>query len=432
MGAKLDKYSPITTKHIFIISYKLALKKDNYENPLYIVKNCMKKINFNETDLEGNNMAHFITHSRIISRKGDYEIEKFILSQYDMWSQININKKSVLDYITKLDFDKYHIFVKNRPSILNKSMDEKWYKYLKKLEIKDIDMDVNMIKAPYAHSNTFQAKFSDMGIFGMYLSEKYKDLYFPIYNGDDVKPDWNDDIILPDELLRNYNNFPWLIIWNDDKNYWIHPHLSKIILENKDKYKISIVFLSLRLPDGGLHACLVLYDFVNNVIQRFDPYGNTIIIDGKLDEVLKKELTKDLDMDYCSPECYFGVAGFQTLSDENNEMNEKLGDFGGYCLAWCLWYTEHKLNNLNVEPKQLIKKTINKFMSLNIRPMEYIRNYANYINIYRMKYLEEIGIPVNLTSNERLPFNYIYMINKTLINNSKGKQLLINQLLINQ
>ena len=49
-------------------------------------------------------------------------------------------------------------------------------------------------------------------------------------------------------------------------------------------------------------------------------------------------------MKYCSPECYFPVSGFQTLSDENNIMNQKMGDFGGYCLAWCIWYVEHKLN----------------------------------------------------------------------------------------
>ena len=32
-------------------------------------------------------------------------------------------------------------------------------------------------------------------------------LYMPIYKGDDVIPDWNDDMLLPDELLRYNNNY---------------------------------------------------------------------------------------------------------------------------------------------------------------------------------------------------------------------------------
>ncbi len=427
VGTKLNRYSPITAKHLFIISYKLALKKDNYDNPMYILKHTMKDIDFNETDHEGNNMAHFILRSRMVSRKGNYEIEKYILDKYDDWNRLNIHKKSPLDYIVNLDYNMYHKFVTNRPSNINKNMDKKWYKYIKKLKIKDNDIDVNLIASPYSHSNMFQARFTDMGIFGMYLSEKYKSLYFPQYSGTDVTPDWNDDIVLPDELLRTYNNFPWIIIWNNENNYWIHPHLNKLMNDNMNKYKIGIVFLSMRLPDGGLHAGLILYDFTKNTIERFDPYGNTIALDGKMDELFQEKLTKNTNMTYCSPECYFPVSGFQTLSDENNIMNEKLGDFGGYCLAWSLWYIEHKINNLNVDSKDLVRKTINRFMNLNIRPMEYIRNYANHISIYRLEYLKRIGVPYNITSNENLPFNYVNLVNRILINNAKGKQIkLIN------
>jgi len=280
----------------------------------------------------------------------------------------------------------------------------------------------------------FQARFTDIGIFSIYLKEKYKDLLFmPIYKGKDVVPDWNDDMLLPDNMLYYNNNFPWIIIWNDEKNYWIHPHLNELINKNKNrtkgdalhskeqlgsgsKYNAAFSFISMRLPDGGLHAALMFYDFTRNQIQRFDPYGNTSVIDGQMDEIFKEKLAKPTGMDYCGPDCYFPVSGFQTLSDENNSMNQKMGDFGGYCLAWSIWYIEHKMINLKVEPKDLIRKTINKFMKMNVKPMEYIRNYANFISKFRIEYLKKIGVPENVASNENLNNMYTSIINKSIIN----------------
>ncbi len=62
---------------------------------------------------------------------------------------------------------------------------------------------------------------------------------------------------------------------------------------NKNKksgthYDAATVFLSLRLPDGALHASLIFYDFTRNQIQRFDPYGDTTILDGQMDEIFKQ------------------------------------------------------------------------------------------------------------------------------------------------
>ena len=144
-------------------------------------------------------------------------------------------------------------------------------------------------------------------------------------------------------------------------------------------------------------------------------------IDAVFDSVsiattFKEKLAKPTGMSYCGPDCYFPVSGFQTLSDENNALNQKMGDFGGYCLAWSIWYTEHKMINLKVEPKDLIRKIINKFMKMNIKPMEYIRNYANYISKFRLGYLKKIGVPENVASNENLNNMYTNIINKSIIN----------------
>jgi len=413
-GNKLDIYSPYTGNHIFVMAYKLGINNNNYKLANIILP-ILDKHNYLETDTKGNNLIHFILKSRLETNKGDYNIESTLLKNYKEWDKPNMDKKTPFDYIVQLDYKKYHKFISNKFSEKSHT-NKKWQKYLTNLPtVNNNDNDIKLIETPYAHSNMFQSRFTDIGIFCIYLKEKYKDLYLPQYNGKDIMPNWNDDMILPDDLLKTYNNFPWLIIWNNEKNYWIHPKLNKLMKKNMKKYKCGFVILSMRLPNMGLHAALIFYDFTRNVIERYDPYGDTEIMDGMMDEILKQHLTRGLNMKYCSPGCYFPIAGFQTISDENNIMNQKMGDFGGYCLAWCIWYVEHRIININIEPYMLIKKTINKFMKMNIKPMEYIRNYANHISKFRIAYLKNIGIPEQITTNEIINNNYKNIIYKSII-----------------
>ena len=409
-GVTLNQYTPISTSHIFIVSYKLALKTNNYSNALYILKNVVNVNNnhcvyCSETDSHGDNLIHFILKSRILHKKGSAAIEHMLLSKYTLWTKRNLDKVSPLDLITSLDYDKYHKYVKSLDT--NNYSDYsnlKWRKYINKLPKQKTSDNIKMIKSPYTHANMFQSRFTDTAIFCFYLREKYKNLYLPIYEGK-YKANLNEDFKLPDDMLTEYNNFPWLIVWNSPTKYWVHPKLNELINTNKTKYKYAFVILSLRLPHDGLHATLILYDFKRKLIERFDPYGNTTILDPLMDNILKARLTKDLDFTYISPSVYFPVSGFQTLSDENNNMNQKMGDFGGYCLAWCFWYVEHRLLNSKANPSDLIRKTLNKFMNMKIKPMEYIRNYGNMISQYRLEYFKKIGLGEHIGSNENLTDN---------------------------
>jgi hypothetical protein len=93
------------------------------------------------------------------------------------------------------------------------------------------------------------------------------------------------------------------------------------------------------------------------------------------------------------------VAGFQTVSDELNPYKQKHGDFGGYCLAWCSWYIEHRILNIHVKPKDLVTKLIKKIASDKYTFMEYIRNYANKLNDTRTEHLIKAGLDKNIISN---------------------------------
>lgn len=417
-GQSLDRYSPLSTNHIFIISYNLGIKTNNFTNCRYILKHVMQNHDFTETDVNGDNLIHFILETRLETTKGDIVIEHDLLSRYNDWTQMNMNKITPLDLIVSLDYS-YHKYVKtivgkvDIDTIENK----KWKRYIQKIvkTSKQIVPKIKMINTAYTHSNMFQSRFTDTAIFAFYLTNKHKSLYLPIYH-DKFTATFPSDLKLPDDSLNSFNNFPWLIVWNSSDKYWIHPQLNNLIkiASQANLYKYSFVILSLRVPNDGLHATLILYDFTRKIIERFDPYGNTSILDKNMDEILEKELTSNLDFKYVSPSAYLPVSGFQTLSDENNLINQKMGDFGGYCLAWCFWYIEHRLLNNKVEPKNLVRKTLNKFMSMKIKPMEYIRNYSNSISFYRLKFFKKIGLNEKIGSNENLTddeheilFNYI-------------------------
>ena len=421
-----DAYTPINTYHIFSLAYNKGLIENDFTMSKYILNKIIDDHNFNETNKDGDNLAHFILKTRVNKFAGDYGIEKKILSNYKNWTQVNIDNETPLDYIVNLDYDKYSDFVKgaqiNKSYKIGKIEDKKWEKLIKKLpKIKDDSKEIKLSSAEYSHGNIFQARFTDIAIFSYYLDNKYKNLYLPRYSGKIKALVYSNGIKYPDNMLKNYHNFAWLIIWNDKDNYYIHPHLNDCINSQKNTNKdYAFCILSLRLPNDGLHASLVVYDFKRNIIERFDPYGNTTSIDRDMDNILEEELTWNTGFKYYSPSRYFPVAGFQTLSDENNNMNMKLGDFGGYCLAWSIWYIEHRLANNSIEPKVLIRKTLNKFMGMKLKPHEYIRNYANMLNKERVSWLVKTGIPENLTSNEIIPMPYLVKIRENIIKENEA------------
>ena len=417
---KFDYYTPINTFHIFKTAYNKGLVSNNFEMAEYILNNIISSHNFEETDKYGNNLAHFILTSRIKNKRGSRKIEEKILKKYKGWDNVNVQNETPRILIDKIGgnykkFLSYKGRNNSKNNSKNKSKKKSSRKKSKKSSKNEDNINLNENKYEYTHSNKFQARFTDIAIFFDYIKNKYKNVYIPTYDGKYDSKDVDEDLVFPDGLLYRYNNFPWLLVWNDKNNYFIHPKLNMLIKKNKKKYDIAVLLLSMRLPNGGLHATLVIYDFKRNIIERFDPYGNTTLLDKDIDIVFKKELTYGKNVKYCDTSCYFPVAGFQTISNEENMYNQKMGDFGGYCLAWCLWYIEHRLKNLKANPKILVRKTLNRLMEMKLKPDEYIRNYANNINNVRVEYMKKIGIPENVISNEMMPNNYIKILNDSII-----------------
>jgi hypothetical protein len=263
---------------------------------------------------------------------------------------------------------------------------------------------------------------NDVGVYLIYLADTYPNLLIPNITsspGQLTNLTWSGSFPFADGIIAKNPIFPWIIsYYSSSDECYIHPYLNNIINSTRrDKNKrFGAVFMSINY-DYILHANIIIYDFDNMTVERFEPYGNTSNVDGELDNILEEELTWNTGLRYLRPGNYLPWAGFQTISDENNALNKKAGDYGGFCLAWCLWFLETKLINPTVDSKTLVEKLINKMRKLDMKFSEYIRNYSTKINEKRIKYLELIGMNTKSISN----------VNLTMEDNQKLTNYLIDK-----
>ena len=251
---------------------------------------------------------------------------------------------------------------------------KKWINELKKLDNFELDNTIKLDLEKYQHQNKFTATILDVVIYFIYLSNKYKNLYIPkTYSPINVNIDYS-----------------WIINYEKNK-IDIDPNLNTIInnIRRNKKYDYAVLFLGQTLDNNLKHANIILYDFKNLTIERFEPYGDDGI-EYELDNILDKKLTLDTGMKYLRPSNYLPKPGYQLLSNENNIYNQKVGDFGGFCLGWCIWYIEHRIKNSKIDSVTLNKKTLEKMLGLEDSLVEFIRNYSNKLFNEKLKIIKNI------------------------------------------
>jgi hypothetical protein len=415
-----------------------------FNNNLRITKQLWEHIkkDFDYTSLNRfiENIAHFLLNN---SYHDPLSLEILSNCPSYTWHQHNINKATPLHLITKLNFENFHNILINKEINLeilvpnskdnnkyitlknllinnNNENSSKWLNFLSKQPIYKEDNDIIVETYPYIHGNLFQSTFKDVSMIIINIKDKYKNLYLPYiddYSLKNLNTLNNITLNWVDSILEIAPIFPWIICYDNEDKYWIHNYLNNLInsTRREKKYDFAIVYLSLVVNNTGLHANILIYDFNRMTIERFDPYGDTVYFDKKLDEVLDEELCWNTGLTYLKPSDYMPVAGFQTISDELNPLNQKSGDFGGFCLAWCTWFLEHRIINQKVNQKDLVKKLIKKISMMNITFMEYIRNYANKLNEQRVNTLLKIGINDKKISNTVIDGKTNNLLNKYLV-----------------
>jgi len=382
-----------------------------------------------------NNIIHII----LINRINDFIDDSFtikILNKFknsNSWHQVNIFKLSPLEIILNLNFNIYSKIIIDNNIHINLKLTNKIINYLNKKEelLKENNLYDNYIKwinlykslpnynikknyvitkkYKYARYNLFSNLPIDILLFTICIYNKYNNLYLPMLNNNNINYNLTIDNInffsIPNQI------YPWIIYYDDlSNNFFIHSNLNILINIHKNKYstinkRFGFLFLSINYH-GSYHANIIIYDFKNMIIERFEPYG--YFKNDNLDKILEEELTWNTNFKYYKPKYFMNSNGFQSVSDETNNSNIKSGDIGGFCLAWCFWYLESKILNENVKSKTLVKLLFNKINNSEYKFSEYIRNYANNLNKQKNKILLNIGINKNHFYNKIYNNNKIY------------------------
>jgi len=390
---------PVTnfiTPFYYLIS-KLSLSNNkNLEKILELIwEKLEKKFNFDFINKSGESYVLSILSFRSNNTSKIYEkITDFILknSPDSCWNAINVEKENSLFYLINKPFNEYNKYIKNRTldinlknrkdesifDILDKNVSNNYSLWKKALEqskiykpVIDVDLEINK----YQHYTKFTATMIDIIIYFIHLDKKYKNLYIPR--------------IL--DFSKNRKDFPFVVAYDENINSLdIHPKINTLInnIRREKSHDFALLFLSLSLENDMKHANIILYDINNLTVERFEPYGDDGV-DTILDDLLDEELTWNTGFTYLRPKDFLPKPSYQSLSYEGNE-SLKAGDFGGFCLGWCIWYVEHRLRNPNVNSKLLNQKTLEKMLRLDDTLTEFIRNFSNKLFDCKLKIVKKI------------------------------------------
>jgi ankyrin repeat protein len=438
--------------HIFLYPLNIACSKNNIETVKLLLKH--NDINYGGVEMDylpvniaiNNNLFDLldILIDYIDKNDGDFMIiDKFrntylhyISDKILYFKQNNILeierrlRQNILKIIEKTDID-----FENNNKLTPRQLLLQYIKLKDNVEstdISDIKHLQNIIKKKNIDDSSTDEEFTliksnrhyNSGLFGadifyksfyiLYLLKKYKDLSIPILNYSEeiqkelmykmnmqsINYDSNYYIIASiyyTTLKYLYPLLPSNILWKNKDLHYVHPDLFNIIRKNKTRFILLTV--SLIIAKNFTHANCILIDRKNNTIRRFEPYGlSNSIDDNDFDDYMHKNIEKCLKQKffYLKPSDYLDKTKFQVLSNDNDDNYRKMGDPLGYCLAWCFWFIELKLNNPDLDEKNMVLEATEKIMKYykkNDNPfMYFIRDYARKLNEEKDKILKKIKI----------------------------------------
>ena len=418
---KIIKNIPLSDIELtqFNIDGKLIIHYAIEKSSVDIIKLFLNISDLTFQDIEGNTPLHLIFQYNLFN-----DLKKELKSSFLINPYLKNNKnKSVLDIINDNETKNKIINLTNilyLNSINKKDIKDWQSKCIKNYqnntncaELIKNELTKENIKLKYDKSIdfcSFTGLTIDVLIGQLYLLKKYNNVQSIIpkkfYKNNklcDFYKKNNINIMEKCEFL----NFQILFINN---NLFV-PDFFESIIEQKIKSKTRFIIISIGIESGqDGHANYIIIDTKTKTIERFEPNGSNIpqelinkdtntksllnFIDNKI-----SILFESFEMEYLSPMDYLPKIGFQLMDIYQNEKN--IGDPEGFCALWCIWYTEQRIINESLNPKELVKKLIKEFKKNKISPRKMIRNYSSRIVSIRDKILKKANTNINEWKNKK-------------------------------
>jgi len=208
------------------------------------------------------------------------------------------------------------------------------------------------------------------------------------------------------EIKGEYMNFE--ITWLYQKLFF--PTNMDSIIQNfiESKKRFFIIPIGIH-QDNGAHANILLYDIKLNELERFEPAGgeypseynyNPDLLDYYLEAYF---MEKFKDLKYFKPRTYEMNIGFQTL--EIVDINKKIGDPGGFCGAWSLWWVYQRIKNENINRKKLFIQLVKNIRRNNLSFKNVIRSFSKLITDIRDNLLKKVSLDINKWLNDDFDYD---------------------------
>jgi len=202
-----------------------------------------------------------------------------------------------------------------------------------------------------------------------------------------------------------FNNIE--IIWSFQKLIYM-TNFDSLLLNNINKdTRFTIIPLGIEIAEGS-HANIIIIDKINKVIERFEPNGanpprNFYYNPELLDSLLISKFESLLNgYKYLKSKDYLPTVGLQMLEIINENKCKHIGDPNGYCAVWCIWYSNYRLMNPEIEPKVLINDLINNIKLSNKSFKSVIRHFSKNIVILRDDLLGKYNKNINDWMNNNI------------------------------
>lgn len=160
-----------------------------------------------------------------------------------------------------------------------------------------------------------------------------------------------------------------------------------------------------------VHSNILLFDLVNNIVERFEPHGHGEEIEiDEFDAILNRELYKN-NFRYLRPIDYCPKLSFQSiLSTSDDPVYRDLG----FCTIWNLFYINCRILNPNISREILSKRILTYFRrrygSTSVKMMYItIYNYYVILNLYIKN--RKSGIDPEWLFNMFMELGYIKDVN---------------------
>lgn len=164
---------------------------------------------------------------------------------------------------------------------------------------------------------------------------------------------------------------------------------------NDKQTRFLVMPLGIELAHGA-HSNILVYDKTTNTMERFEPNGSEppfefyykpLALDKQIQEYFSTYFS---DMKYLRPKDFLPRIGFQSL--EEFDTAKRIGDPGGFCVAWSIWYASQRIKHPILPPLKLVKKLIMDIKMKNIMFRNFIRAFSVDITDVRSKLLGNVDV----------------------------------------